>query len=473
MRWHLLIFALACALLDASHGSAQSPASEASLATTLRATLAAHPLPGARVGISVALADSGRVVFAEGGDLSLNPASNTKILTAAAALGLLGGAETFLTSVTGVVDGDDVRGLTLRGGGDPSLRARDLDALAAELAARGIRRASTGLALDDTRYGGELLPPGFEQQPDEDAGFRPVVSALAVESAAYAVNLVGGAVGAPCAAWVLPTEAAALQGRAVTAATGGPLLRVDVSSDGRSEVALGGQCVAGWTTLRRRQLHPTRVAGEVFAAALRRYGVRVEGAPRVDASAGGETLASCRSAPVATLLQEAGKGSNNFTAEMMLLALAPPSSRTPAAATARVLDWLRARGVSTTGMVMRNGSGLYDSNRVTARQLTDVLRVPWRDPRIRAEFVAHLASAGEDGTLRQRLRAPEALGLVRAKTGTLDDVIALSGYVLSPTSGRTLVFSVLINGCRGRTAEARTLADEVALALARHARLGR
>lgn len=473
MRWHLLIFALTCALLDASHGSAQSPASEASLATTLRATLAAHPLPGARVGITVALADSGRVLFTEGGDLALNPASNAKILTAAAALGLLGGAETFVTTVTGVVDGDDVRGLTLRGGGDPALRARDLDALAGELAARGIRRASTGLSLDDARYGGELLPPGFEQQPDEDAGFRPTVSALAVESAAYAVNLVGGALGTPCAAWVTPPEAAPLLGRALTATTGAPLVRVDVLPDGRPEVTLGGQCATGWTSLRRRQLHPTRVAGEVFAAALRRYGVRVDAGPRIDATAGGETLASFRSAPLATLLQEAGKGSNNFTAEMLLLAMAPPSSRTPAAASARVLAWLRARGVATSGIVMRNGSGLFDSNRVSARQLTEVLRVPWRDARIRSEFVAHLASAGEDGTLRQRLRAPEALGLVRAKTGTLEDVVALSGFVLSPTTGRTLVFSVLVNGCRGRTAEARALVDEVALALARHARLGR
>lgn len=473
MRRHLLISALACALLDASHGSAQSPASEASLATTLRATLAAHPLPGARLGISVAIADTGRTIFSEGGDLALNPASNTKILTAAAALGILGGAETFLTSVTGVVEGDDVRGLTLHGGGDPSLRVRDLDALAAELAARGIRRASSGLALDDARYGGETLPPGFEQQPDEDASFRPLVSALAVESAAYSLNLVGGAVGAPCAAWVLPTEAADLRGHAVTSPTGGPLLRVDVSPHGRPEIALGGQCATGWTTLRRRQLHPTRVAGEVFAAALRRYGVRVEGSPRVESSAGGETLATCRSAPVATLLQDAGKGSNNFTAEMLLLAMAPTTSRTSSAGAARVLTWLRSRGVSTGGVVLRNGSGLYDSNRVTARQLTEVLRVPWRDPRIRSEFVAHLASAGEDGTLRQRLRAPEALGLVRAKTGTLDDVIALSGYVLSPSNGRTLVFSVLINGCRGRAAEARALADDVALALARHARLGR
>jgi D-alanyl-D-alanine carboxypeptidase/D-alanyl-D-alanine-endopeptidase (penicillin-binding protein 4) len=137
------------------------------------------------------------------------------------------------------------------------------------------------------------------------------------------------------------------------------------------------------------------------------------------------------------------------------------------------MEWLRARGVSTVGMVMRNGSGLYDANRVSARQITEVLRVPWRDARMRAEFVAHLASAGEDGTLRQRLRAPEAQGLVRAKTGTLDDAIALSGFVLSPASGRTLVFSVLINGCRGRTTEARALVDALALALARHARLGR
>jgi D-alanyl-D-alanine carboxypeptidase/D-alanyl-D-alanine-endopeptidase (penicillin-binding protein 4) len=80
--------------------------------------------------------------------------------------------------------------------------------------------------------------------------------------------------------------------------------------------------------------------------------------------------------------------------------------------------------------------------------------------------VAHLAIGGVDGTLERRLTDLPAPRVVRAKTGTLDDAIALSGYVLGPSPARAYAFSVLINGARGRQAAARVLADGVARACA-------
>jgi D-alanyl-D-alanine carboxypeptidase/D-alanyl-D-alanine-endopeptidase (penicillin-binding protein 4) len=92
----------------------------------------------------------------------------------------------------------------------------------------------------------------------------------------------------------------------------------------------------------------------------------------------------------------------------------------------------------------------------------------YRDPAIRAEYVAHLAVAGSDGTLKSRLKDLPRERMVRAKTGTLRDVIALSGYVLGDP-GRSVAFSFLANGIAGRRGDAKKLADAIVRALAEYA----
>jgi len=113
-------------------------------------------------------------------------------------------------------------------------------------------------------------------------------------------------------------------------------------------------------------------------------------------------------------------------------------------------------------------SGLFDGNRVAPQHLTQTLLAAYNDPSIRAEYVAHLAVGGSDGTLKSRLEGLPRSRMVRAKTGTLRDVIALSGYVLGEP-GRSVAFSFLANGIAGRQKEARDLADDIVRALAEYA----
>lgn len=474
MRHLPLLFALLGALLTGTHGSAQSPTSGASLATSLRAALDSRAIGHARVTMMVASADSSLVYFAVDENRAMNPASNAKLLTTAAALSLLGPATSFTTTLGGARSGELVEGLSLRGGGDPSLRARDLDALACELASQGVRRVTGGVLLDDSLYNGETLPPGFEQQPGEDAGYRPAVSALAIDDAAVTLNFRGDQPGTSCNAFASPPEAVSLVNRARVGANPGLNFSMFAIESGMAQVTVTGQCAVGISSFRRRQLHPTLVAGEVLRRALARYGVTVEGASRSGgAPPATPSLAVHRSAQLSILVQEAGKQSNNFTAEMLLLAVGGPGTDAASRGARRVLEWARSRGVSTEGMVLRNGSGLYDVDRLSARQLIEVLRVVWRDRLIRHEFVAHLASSGVDGTLAHRLESPRTHGIIRAKTGTLDDVIALSGYILSPNSRGTIAFSILVNDTRGHNSEARHLVDALALAIARWAHAGR
>jgi D-alanyl-D-alanine carboxypeptidase/D-alanyl-D-alanine-endopeptidase (penicillin-binding protein 4) len=93
--------------------------------------------------------------------------------------------------------------------------------------------------------------------------------------------------------------------------------------------------------------------------------------------------------------------------------------------------------------------------------MAKLLRWAWQEPAVKNEFVSQLAIGGVDGTLHKRFRDTRAHRAIRAKTGTLDDAIALSGYVLAPGGKNTVVFSILFNKVSGHAAAARHAADKL------------
>jgi len=470
---------MSMALLVGGHGLAQSPPDADPLATAADAALSATPLPPeATVAFVVIDAATGRIRCGRNADRALNPASNTKILTAAAALSLLGPATRLVTTVrgalpdaAGVVHGD----LVLQGGGDPSLDTGGLYTLALELRARGVRRIEGALLGDDSAYGDARLPPAFEQQPNESAPFRAAVSALSVDENAATLTVVPAEVGQPARWTMRPEGYFTLRGSIATtmgAAAGAVRWSTEVLPDGRETALVAGAIAPGpeALVLRRRLDNPTLATLGAFRAALTAAGITARGRLRRGrVTEGSVVLASRRSEPLSVLMQRVGKDSNNFYAEMVLLAL---GASTPAptgslfeAGTDRVRQWMRDRGLDTAGLVLRNGSGLFDANRVSPRQLGGALRAAWRDPAVHAEFITQLAVGGEEGTLRNRLATPGAPRVVRAKTGTLRDVVALSGYVLTQDPGQSLVFVYLANGVTGHTREAQQQADALVRAV--------
>ncbi|MFN7696703.1 MAG: D-alanyl-D-alanine carboxypeptidase, partial [Deltaproteobacteria bacterium] len=172
------------ALASLSPGSAQS----SDLPNALGALVREASL-GEQVSITVADAVSGVPVFAHQPDLPLNPASNQKLVTAAAALVLLGAEARFRTGLYGRVEGDAVvGGLVLKGMGDPSLRQGDLVELARDLERRGVRSVDE-VIVDATYFDAQLLPPAFEQQPNEVAPFRAATGAVSVDANAYVLRV--------------------------------------------------------------------------------------------------------------------------------------------------------------------------------------------------------------------------------------------------------------------------------------------
>lgn len=408
----------------------------------------------ATVGLSVVEVATGRRVAACNAAEPLNPASNSKLLTAAVVLERLGPEHRFTTSLHGRLRRGSVDGLVLRGDGDPSITAETIAEMARDLVLRGLRRVDGAIAVDQSRFDDHFAPPAFDQQPNEWASFRAPVSAVAVDRNVLTLYVSPSDSGKPAVVRLEPEGVAQISGVVKTEPAGSKAqVRWDPElSEGQLRAKLSGGLAedSTWVIARRRLDDPRLAPGLVLAHALKRLGVEIEG--KVVAWVGGglsPPLVIHRSPELGTLVQALGKESDNFTAEMLLKALGsleadgkPASSEDGARV---VLDWIRQLGPLEQDTRFINGSGLFDANRLSADLIVRVLVRARQDPRIFPEYLAQLAVGGVDGTLRERFGKHRKDRAVRAKTGTLRDVVSLSGYV-ELTDRSPLAFCILVNG---------------------------
>lgn len=406
-----------------------------------------------------------------------NPASTQKILTAAATLDLLGPAHTFKTEIFGSVERGRASRLTIRGGGAPDLSTSDLWRLSRVLVEGGLSEVGA-IFVDQSRFDENSVPPAFEQQPDEWAAFRAPVSALSLDRNTIELNVLPQAEGQPARSWFQPPGASSVRGRVQTGppAAGDKVTWSLTATPGGAPLVseLGGTIASdlGRTKYARRLDDPRLVPGFALRELLAAQGVKVGSEVRLGANDGARRLVQLDSEPLGVLVRALGKESDNFTAETLLIALSQLEVGAPATtpwSTERGLAvlrrWLGERGLGAEGVVLRNGSGLFDANRLSPRVLARTLRFMWNRPGSNAEFVGQLAMGGQDGTLRARFAKGPLAGRVRAKTGTLRDVSALSGYVLRADGRAPLAFAVLLSGTAGRQDEARRRIDQTLAAL--------
>jgi D-alanyl-D-alanine carboxypeptidase/D-alanyl-D-alanine-endopeptidase (penicillin-binding protein 4) len=405
-----------------------------------------------------------------------NPASNMKVLTAAAALDLLGPNHGFRTELFGAIgpDGNAPR-LVLRGGGDPGLSTSDLSRLARAARSQGLVQLGA-VACDQSRFDAGFVPPGFEQQPGEWAPFRAPISALAVDRNAVALNVQPGKAGSAARVWYEPPGVVVSRGKVRTSEPGSGdrvTWSLDPKTDPRRPSSVLGGALGEDLGRRRysRRLDDPRLAG-CYALRALLLELGVEGELAVSLASGGESpgprLTYLASAPLAELLKPLGKESDNFSAEMVLVALSQADGRPEELAwsssrgAARLLRWLKDGGVPTAGVVIKNGSGLFDANRLTAEVLALTLARMERRREVYPEFLSQLSVYGTDGTLRRRMREHPARSRIRAKTGTLRDVDALSGYILRASGQRPLAFSLVVTDCKASHSATRAQLDKTA-----------
>jgi D-alanyl-D-alanine carboxypeptidase/D-alanyl-D-alanine-endopeptidase (penicillin-binding protein 4) len=400
-------------------------------------------------------------------DLPLNPASNQKLVTAGVALRHLGARHTFTVGLYGRITGARVDELVLRAEGDPSLTRGDLEAFAKALVDKGVKTVGDVL-VDQSAFDERFVPPGFEQQPDEWAAFRAPVSAVSFERNSVLVSIAPGERGAPARVAFEPAGFVDVEGQMKTAPRGArPAARVALAAKGQRLAAkISGSVPEGSEPIRYRQRvdDPRLLAGFALKNALGAVGIAVAGSVRSGGASEKRELVSRHSRPLGELLPELGKASDNFYAETLLEAVALRARGRPAssAAGAEVATaWLKEIGAWEADLRVGNGSGLFDANRLTARSLARLLVSVHRNAELSAPFLAQLAVGGVDGTLRGRFPKLAGRRAVLAKTGTLRDVVALSGYVMDPERARPIAFSLLLNGISGRAPAGRQKIDRL------------
>lgn len=425
----------------------------------------------AELGFSLLDLGSGRELLAEGAERALNPASNQKLVTAAVALSELGPDFRYHVGLYGRIEAGIAPRLVIRSSGDPTFRFEELKAFAERLTALGLKRVSGDILVDQSAFDDQYTPPAFDQQPGEWAAFRAPVSAVSLDRNSTTLHVFPTAAGQLARVEFEPPGYVSVQGE-VRTEKGKKRDHVGLTMKPRGllmSAQVSGGLPEGETVVHitRRIENPEIYAGVVLRRVLLNAGVEVQGEVRRGGEDETSELVGRDSEKLSVLVGQLGKASDNFYAETLFKTIGMVKRGRPgtaANAAAVTVEWLKSRQLADENLKVTNGSGLYDANRISARTLTRLLEAAYLDAPISRPFQDQLAVGGLDGTLRSRFYALRSRRSVHAKTGTLNKVTALSGYVFGPEQQTGVAFSIMVTGTTDH-AGARQRIDDLVMEL--------
>jgi D-alanyl-D-alanine carboxypeptidase/D-alanyl-D-alanine-endopeptidase (penicillin-binding protein 4) len=429
------------------------------LATTLGDLAASAVLHPVETGIVVMALPERRVVFARQADRPLKPASTLKILTTAAALALLRPEFVYGTPIyadaeidaSGVLAGN----LYLQGRGAPDLVGESWWLMARRLAALGLKRVAGNLVADESYFDPVRRPPGWPA-PGADSWYNAPQGALSCNFNVVTVRVSPSPMlgGRPD----LNLDPASSYFQVLNRATTGAQptdLRVDrLFEEGRNRLLVAGTVRRGGGTeiVNRSVEEPALWSLHAFREIAGSCGIEIGG--RLETGvvpAGARLLARHESRPLAALVQDMNKNSNNFMAEMLLKTLGAQFVATPGTSEGgleMVRAYLAGLGLDPGDLRLVDGSGLSDLDRMPAMLMVEVLARARQDFEVGPELVASLPIGGADGTLSDRFASEEGRRRVRAKTGRVAGAVTLAGYA-SNRDGHVLAFAIFANQPRG------------------------
>jgi D-alanyl-D-alanine carboxypeptidase/D-alanyl-D-alanine-endopeptidase (penicillin-binding protein 4) len=424
---------------------------QADLGRDISSILRDRHLAKTEIGVAVAKLDGsrGQVVYAYKADVPHTPASNLKIVTTSAALSRLGADFKFHTRL--IQRGSD---LTIVGDGDPTLGDPDLspDGHASPTAVlqrwvdvikqRGIRQVNNILVddavFDDVFYNSHWPANQYPRK------YAAEVAGLSLNANCIDVTVRPGA-GRASYALDPQTQYVDVKNSCTTGRSSAVWL---TREDGNNQLILRG------TTARPETysvtIHdPPLYVGHAFADLLRANGIAVAGQVRRDraVSSSDSTVLAVYETPISAVVDRANKDSMNLYAESLCKRLgyaATGQSGSWSNGTAAVGQFLtHDAGVSPNEFHLDDGCGLSHQDRISANAILHVLMYDFYS-RNRDEFMSSLAVAGKDGTLEHRFRRSSLDGRVFAKTGFVNGVSCLSGFVKT-RSGQWYAFSIMFN----------------------------
>lgn len=423
----------------------------------LEASLARAGIPRSATALLVQDVDVPAPLIAHRSGDAMNPASVMKLVTSYAALERLGPAFNWNTRVAGSanISNGILRGdLFVTGGGDPRLSRERLWLLLRELRAQGIRRIGGDVITDRSLFRlPRHDPAAFDQRP-----LRPYnagADALSVDYGAMRIRVVPTPSGAIATSDPIPagiTLDSRIR-RTSSVSCGDPTAQLTVTkaeTPAGLQLNLEGSLPQGciepfdWNIA---PLPPDRLFEGVFRTLWQELGGEIDGRFRDGPTPPqARPLAGTVSPNLPEVLRDMNKWSNNVIARQVLAtlgALAEPGEDSITAGIAVVKNTLTANGIGTAGLVIENGAGLSRSERISADTLGQLLISAWHS-RTMPELVSSLPVAGVDGTARRRVPNSPAAGYAHVKTGTLDGVRSLAGYVLA-RNGHRYAIVLMIN----------------------------
>ena len=464
----------------------------------IRSRLLSPDLRRGSVGIKIVSLNTGKVVFEDNAEKYFMPASNMKNFTVATAIEKLTPDFRFVTSVyapsipdsAGTVKGS----VRVYGRGDVSISTsfsegnyyKGLDDLADKIVAAGVKRIEGDLIADETYFTGNPVPGDWEWD-DLQWYYGAEISALPLNDNAIDLSVKPGPVGYGCAVKMSPyNPVVRIVNQCTTTASGTPrTLRIEKKID-RNIIEITGTLPSGNSGF-SGSVTVSRPA-ELFIALLKERlaakGVAVTGQTRaINKRVGDETsveIAKLESAPMSLIAAKTMKPSQNMYTETLLWTLgeqARAAAATPGGGIAKpstadsaelgiaaVKRFLTEIGVAPDGIIQHDGSGLSRHNLITPSAVVQLYSYMGKQSRFSHAWRESLTVGGVDGTLRNRFKGTRAAGNVRGKTGTIDQVSALSGYVRT-AAGEELVFSMVVNGVNEPGARTSAM-DEIVVSLA-------
>ncbi|HEX8267640.1 MAG TPA: D-alanyl-D-alanine carboxypeptidase/D-alanyl-D-alanine-endopeptidase [Pyrinomonadaceae bacterium] len=469
------------------------------LQSRIRLALSRPELRRGTVAVKIASLDTGKTVFEENADKYVMPASNMKNFTVAAALERLSPNFRFATSVyadslpdaAGTIKGD----LRIYGRGDVSLSnafyegdyLKGLDSLADKIVQAGVKRVEGNLVGDESYFSGNPIPASWEW---DDLQWRSgaEVSALPINDNTLDLSVKpGSTINSACFVQLQPFNSVMkIVNRCQTSATGAKRdLTIKKALEGNvleisGTIPTGDKGFSGALTVSR----PAELFVSLLKQRLQEKGVIVTGQTQVvgakEKSASTTTasvqpveITRLESPPFNVIAAKTMKPSQNLYTETILWTLGEqfgdktnPKSTSAERGSAVVRAFLQQIGIPSDAIVQWDGSGLSRHNLVTANANVQLYTYMAKQSRYAQAWRDSLTIGGTDGTLQNRFKGTSAAGNVRGKTGTIDQVSALSGYVTT-ASGEPLVFSIIVNGVPATSIRTGTI-DDIVVALSNY-----
>jgi len=426
---------------------------ESALPPGVQDSLNLRKVPDNSLSIYVENLDTGKPVLTWNEDVPRNPASVVKLLTTLVALDILGPTYTWKTEVYvlgemdgGVLDGD----LLLKGYGDPFLVTERVWQMLREIRQKGIKRITGDLLIDDSYFDVPYHDPAkFDREPLRAYNVAPNALLMNFKVVRYHFEpnsgsaTVGIRVDPPLQNLRIENKLKIVPGRCRGYQRGitiTPNHAVDL-------MVMSGEFPSGCNSyaMSRTVLSHNQFAYGLFKSIWEESGGEFSGSYwNVIKPDDAEPFLVFDSLPLADVITKINKHSNNVMARQLLFTLGAEKFAVPGTEEGGrqvVEDWLKEKQLNPAELKLDNGAGLSRESRISAEILGKILRYAWQSP-FMPEYLSSLSLSGLDGTLVRRFRDDPLTGKAHIKTGRLDDVTAIAGYLQSRSGNRYAVVAL-------------------------------